>query len=106
MDKKESVKCNDTNCPFHGGLKVHGKTFTGKVVASRMQKTAIVEWPRFRYLRKYERYERSKTRVKAHNPPCIKASAGDDVKIVETRPLSKTKHFVIIEKTMEKNEGN
>ena len=39
-----------------------------------------------------------KTRVHAFNPLCINAKEGDTVKIIECRPLSKTKNFVVIEK--------
>lgn len=91
-------KCDDKNCPFHGTLGVRGKTFVGTVVKSEMRKTAIVEWQRTRMVPKYERYEKRKTKIKVHNPPCINAQAGDIVKIMETRPLSKTKNFVIVEK--------
>ena len=91
-------KCNDKDCPFHGNLKLHGKTFIGKVVKSRMQKTAIVEWTMYKSVPKYERYEKRRTKIKVHNPSCIDAQAGDTVKIIETRPLSKTKHFVIVQK--------
>jgi ribosomal protein S17 len=62
-----------------------------------MQKTANVGWERRHFLRKYERYEKRKSAVKAHNPPCINAKEGNVVKIMECRPLSKTKNFVIIE---------
>lgn len=89
--------CNDINCPFHGTLGVRGRTFTGIVVAKDVHKTATVEWPRKYFIQKYERHETRKTRLRVHNPPCINAEIGDEVKIMETRPLSKTKHFVIIE---------
>ncbi len=46
---------------------------------------------------RYERYEKRRTRVAAHNPPCINAKEGDKVVIAECRPLSRTKKFVIIE---------
>ena len=62
-----------------------------------MQKTAIVEWERKQFLSKYERYEKRRSRVKAHSPSCIGAQDGDIVKIMECRPLSKTKNFVIVE---------
>ncbi len=90
--------CEDINCPFHGSLKVRGRTFTGVVLSSKMHKTCIVEWERSYFLQKYERSEKRKSKVKAHNPPCINAEEGDLVKIAECRPLSKTKNFVIIEK--------
>ncbi len=88
---------NDMKCPFHGGLKLHGRTFIGTVKRVRLGKNAIVEWQRFRYYPKYERYEKRHSRVMAHNPECIDASEGDTVKIMESRKLSKTKNFVIIQ---------
>ena len=62
-----------------------------------MQKTVNVEWEWQNYLRKYERYEKRRSRVKAHNPSCINANEGDIVRIMECRPLSKTKNFVVVE---------
>lgn len=63
-----------------------------------MQNTATVEWTRRRYVPKYERYEKQRTRVQAHNPPDIDAKEGDIVTITECHPLSKTKHFIITSK--------
>ena len=60
-----------------------------------MTRTVTVEWERKEYMPKYERYERRRTRVKAHNPDSIAAKMGDIVKIVETRPISKTKSFIV-----------
>ncbi len=81
--------CKDSHCPFHGSLKARGRIFTGIVVKSSMQKTVTVEWPRLFYLPKYERFEKRKTRVKSHNPECLNAKVGDEVKIMESRPISK-----------------
>jgi len=78
--------------------RTRGRTFTGIVVASKMQRTATIEWERRKKSRKYERYEKARTRVKAHNPENIDAKKGDIVKIMECKPISKTKHFIIIEK--------
>ena len=90
-------KCNDANCPFHGQLKCHGRVFEGTVISARMTRTVNVEWDRKHYLPKYEGYEKRRTRIKAHNPECLDAREGDHVRISECRPLSKTKHFVVIE---------
>ena len=79
-------------------IRTRGRTFTGIVLEARMQSTATVEWPRRKYVQKYERYERKRTRIKAHNPKEIDAKKGDIVKVEECRPISKTKHFIIIEK--------
>jgi len=88
--------CEDQNCPFHGTLKVRGKTFTGKVISDKMQRSVTVEWSGFRSIPKYERYKKTKTAVIAHNPPCIDAKEGDIVMIGECRPLSKTKNFTVL----------
>lgn len=90
--------CNDKNCPFHGEIKLRGKSFVGTIVKAAMQKTAVVIWTKKRYVPKYERNENARIKIKVHNPPCIAAEKGDKVRIRETRPLSKTKNFVIIEK--------
>ena len=90
--------CNDVKCPFHGELSVRGRQFTGIVLSTKMRKTAIIEFDRLKYLKKYERYEKRRTKLKVHNPECINAKEGDLVKLMECRPLSKTKNFVIIQK--------
>jgi small subunit ribosomal protein S17 len=90
--------CPDARCPFHGKLSVRGRQFTGTVVSTKMRRTAVVEFNRLNYLSKYERYEKRRTRLKAHNPDCIGAKDGEIVNIMECKPLSKTKNFVIIQK--------
>ena len=92
-----SQECNDKKCPFHGNLKLHGRIFTGDISKTDVNKSATVEFPHFYYIPKYERYEKRLTRIKVHNPQCINAKIGDHVKIVETRKISKTKNFVIVE---------
>ncbi len=91
--------CKDTHCPKHGTVRVHGRAFTATVVSARAPKTAIVEWERRYHVPKYERYERRVTKINVHSPDCIDAKAGDIVRIIECRPISKSKHFVIMEKT-------
>ena len=95
--KKKEGKCNDKKCPFHGNVRLRGRTFTGKVISDKMSNTVTVEWARRKYIPKYERYEIKRKKIHAHNPSCIRAVQGNKVKIMECRPLSKTKNFVIIE---------
>jgi len=92
---KES--CNDKKCPFHGNLKTRGMIFFGDVIKTDLHKTATVEFKRQLFIPKYERKETRFSRIKSHNPSCINAKMSDKVKIMETRPLSKTKNFVILE---------
>ena len=91
-------RCTDVKCPFHGSLSVRGRQFSGTVISTKMRKTAVIEFERLYFLRKYERYEKRRTKLKVHNPECINAKDGDIVNVIECRPLSKTKNFVIIQK--------
>ncbi len=91
-------KCKDAHCPVHNSLSLRGRSFTGTVVSIKMQKTAIVQWEFKRFMPKFERYEKRKSKVKAHNPDCLNIKKGDIVEIRECRPLSKAKHFVIVKK--------
>jgi small subunit ribosomal protein S17 len=93
---KATSACSDPHCPTHGHLKTHGRTFKGVVTSSKMSRTVIVEWESKNYMPKYERYQKGRTRIKVHNPPCINATDGDIVQITESRPISKTKNFVVI----------
>jgi small subunit ribosomal protein S17 len=97
----KTENCNDPHCPFHSGFKTHGRTMKGKVIKYNTAKTAQIEIPRLLYLPKFERYEHKRTRLNVHVPPCIKIKLGDIVTAVETRPISKTKNFVVTE-----NESN
>jgi len=97
--KKSEVKCNDKKCPFHGNAKLRGRTLKGIVIASDVYRSATIKNERMFYIKKYERYEKRRTKLRAHNPPCINAKKGDLVMVKECRPLSKTKHFIVIKKT-------
>lgn len=90
-------ECEDSACPFHGVLPVRGQVLEGTVVSSKMKKIAVIQREYVKRVPKYERYEKRRSKIHAHNPPCIDAKSGDVVKIAECRPLSKTKKFVIIQ---------
>jgi len=85
-------------------LSTRGRKFIGEVVSDKMSKTVTVQWDRRKYIPKYERYEKRRTKVKAHNPETINAEKGDIVRIEETRPISKTKNFVVTEIVKKHNQ--
>ena len=89
--------CEDAHCPFHGRLAVRGQLLEGTVVSTGMQRTAVVERTLLHYVPKYERYEKRRRRYLAHSPPCLKVAVGHRVRIAETRPLSKTVSFCIVQ---------
>jgi small subunit ribosomal protein S17 len=91
--------CDDDNCPFHGSLSVRGQVLEGTVASTDMEKTVIVEREYDVKVPKYDRYMKRRSRVPAHAPTCMELAVGDMVRIAETRPLSKTKSHVVVEKT-------
>lgn len=95
--KKESVECTDKHCFKHGDIKLRGATTTGKVVSNKANKTAVIERHTAKKITKYKRYARTHSKIHAHNPPCINAKIGDEVKITECRKISKTKAWTIVE---------
>ena len=95
--KAPEKECNDPNCPFHGTLPVRGQVFDCKVVSDKMESTVVVLREFEKRDTKFERFEKRRSKIHAHNPPCIDAKAGDSVKIAECRPLSKTKAYVVVE---------
>lgn len=98
------MECKDKNCPEHGTLSARGTVLEGKVASDKMQGTVIVQIDRMVKVKKYDRYRRNRSRIPAHNPPCIAAKAGDMVRIMECRKLAKTVSFVIIGKLGAKDE--
>ena len=92
-----SKDCTDKKCPFHGDLTVKKELFKGKVVKKDVSRSATIEWFKPLFVPKYERYEIRRYRLRTHNPGCVGAHVGDEVLVAKTRPLSKTKHHVIIQ---------
>ena len=91
--------CSDANCPFHGDLSVRGQTLEGTVASTEMDKSVVVEREYDVRVPKYDRYMKRRSRIPAHAPPCMELAEGDTVRIAETRPLSKTKSHVVVERT-------
>ncbi|WP_246253046.1 30S ribosomal protein S17 [Acidianus brierleyi] len=93
----ESV-CNDKYCPFHGKLKVRGMIFEGKIIKLRANKTGVFEKSHIHYNTKYKRYERRRSRIHVHVPPCLNLKEGDNVIIAECRPIAKSVSYVVVGK--------
>lgn len=84
------------------------KKLIGIVVKDKMDKTVVVEVERLLKHSRYHKYLRTKTTCKAHDEE-NKAKIGDKVLIMETRPISKDKRWVvkeIITKTVEAPEAS
>ena len=98
--------CEDELCPFHGTLPVRGKLLTGIVSSAKAPKMVVVSREYPKPTPKYKRYQRSRSKVHAYLPTCIDVKEGDEVKVAECRPLSKTVSFVVIEVNNKDGSGN
>ena len=80
------------------GTHVEGKrkTKVGRVVSDRMDKTIVVSVERLARHRLYKRVIRLSTKFKAHDE-ANEAHIGDTVLIEESRPLSATKRWRLVE---------
>ena len=72
------------------------KTRVGLVVSDKMQKTVVVAIERRVPHPVYGKMMTRTTRLKAHDEE-NQAKAGDTVRIMETRPLSKDKRWRLVE---------
>jgi small subunit ribosomal protein S17 len=68
----------------------------GVVVSSAMDKTIVVKVDTVKAHRKYKKVVRRSEKFHAHDEE-NRANVGDVVRIVETRPLSRTKHWRLAE---------
>ncbi len=71
------------------------KEYIGKVVSDKMNKTVAVLVESLYRHPKYGKVVKRRTKFMAHDEE-KKCHVGDKVKITETRPLSKTKHWTVI----------
>jgi small subunit ribosomal protein S17 len=71
------------------------RRLVGTVVSNNMQKTAVVEVERVFRHPLYRKVVRTAKTYKVHDE--LGASPGDKVRIVESKPISKTKFWVIEE---------
>ncbi|MHA1391010.1 MAG: 30S ribosomal protein S17 [Promethearchaeota archaeon] len=93
-------ECNDKDCPFHGNTRIRGKITQGVVVNKKSKNTVVIRQDYVKFVKKYQRYERRNSRLSCHLPECLNndIEVGDLVRVGESRKLSKTKAFIVLDK--------
>ena len=71
------------------------RRMTGFVTSNKMMKTVVVELTRTYQHPLYRKVVHSSKRVMAHDE--LNCNIGDEVRVVESRPLSKRKRWVVEE---------
>ena len=105
QNKNEKVKLADALVSKENKIHPRGKIFEG-VVKNKFPKRIAIEFERTVYVRKYERYAMSKTRIHARLPASMEKeiNVGDLIRVQECRPLSKIIHFVVVKKLKDASE--
>jgi small subunit ribosomal protein S17 len=75
---------------------VSKKVYAGTVVSNKMDKTVVVAVTRLFQHPVYKKTVKRVTKFKAHDEKNT-CQIGDVVKIIETKPLSKEKRWLVIE---------
>ena len=73
----------------------HRKRRSGVVMSNKMDKTVVVMVERLVKHPKYKKYLRARKKFKAHDERNA-CGIGDQVEIIETRPLSKEKRWAVV----------
>lgn len=71
------------------------KIYSGKVISNKMDKTVVVAVTRLFQHPVYKKTVKRVTKLKAHDEQ-NKCNVGDTVKIIEARPQSKEKRWVVL----------
>ena len=87
--KKETVKTPK--------VVVQRKMLTGTVVSDKMKDTIVVSVERYIKPPKYQKFMKLRKKFKAHDAG-NKHKEGEVVEIMETKPISKDKRFIVLEK--------
>jgi small subunit ribosomal protein S17 len=74
-----------------------GKVLSGKIVSAKMKDTIVVLVERFTKHPKYGKFLKRQKKFKVHDAG-NKHKEGEVVEIIETKPISKDKHFMVLEK--------
>lgn len=72
------------------------KIYAGKVISNKMDKTVVVAITRLFQHPVYKKTVKRVTKLKAHDEQ-NKCNVGDNVKIIESRPQSKEKRWIVLE---------
>lgn len=78
------------------------RRMTGVVKSNKMEKTVVVEVSRTYVHRLYKKVVRSSKRIMAHDE--LNCQVGDQVVVVESKPISRNKHWVV-EKILRREIG-
>jgi len=102
IEGKMKKEINAASAMIHGRKEkysLRGRKFEGYVI-KKFDKRVVIMFERVNYIKKYERYAKTRSKLHARLPENMKEliNVGDYIQIMECRPLSKIIHFIVIKK--------
>jgi len=95
-ERRAAAPAPEPLAPVHAPTEGRRRERQGIVVSSKADKTITVRIDVARRHRRYEKIVRSSTTVKAHDEN-NDAHEGDVVRVIESRPLSRTKRWALVD---------
>jgi small subunit ribosomal protein S17 len=77
-------------------MKEQKRVLVGRVLSNRMDKTVVIEVERKRRHRLYDKVIANRKKYKAHDEENA-CQVGDLVRVIESRPISREKRWVVTE---------
>ncbi len=93
---EETSTTTKEQAPAEGAARGRQQVKVGRVVSEKMNKTVVVAVQNTTTHRLYHRYMKRTTKFHAHDED-NRCKVGDEVEIVSSRPLSKTKRWRVRE---------
>ena len=81
-----------------------GKILSGKIVSTKMKDTIVVLVERFTKHPKYGKFLKRQKKFKVHDAG-NKHKEGEVVEIIETKPMSKDKRFMVLPARQDRSGG-
>lgn len=99
QNKRKSLDRKSKNLAGALNISTRGRKFEGYVIR-KFDKRVTIKFERVKYIRKYERYAKSFTKIHAYLPENLKneIKIGDYIQIMECRPLSRIMHHLVVKK--------
>ncbi len=96
VERRKSAPAPEPLAPVHAPVEGARRVRQGIVVSDKAEKTITVRIDVARRHRRYEKIVRSSSTVHAHDEN-NDASEGDVVRVIESRPLSRTKRWALVD---------
>jgi small subunit ribosomal protein S11e len=95
----------DKKCPFTGNVSIRGRLMRGIVHSIKSKPSIVIRRNYLHYVQKYQRYQKRHKNFTVHCSPAFEPNVGDEVIVGQTRPLSKTIRYNVLQHIVKSGSG-